>query len=304
MASLKDILEKTLKMWPHLGRFIHHCPHGIITQTDHIEDIECQIYPTFCSLKASPSTTPKMLIAPLIYLDIIITENIDPYQTVSFNSELLWFYAFAKASTLIPESDGQNIAPSLMVNRWSQILQNLLSASTLNTTEQLQITMIEELIFEGANLQKGPHESIFKPAWKIAQASANFISFFSIFEKLAGELPPPEKSSFMRSASPSFRAVIQESHGIIHGIFATSSPDWVGTKEKLQIYLSWAVRNPIVYENHDLDRPVGLAHGHQLIKPPDKDYWAVSGKVFIIDVDHWNNREIYKGFSLGIKNEE
>lgn len=299
MGKLGQALETLQSSAPKSVEFIRHCPYGLVVR-DTDGDIELRVFPTFCAIEGE-SAHPEGLAAPLAFLKLCTVEQLSPHQSNGFYSELMWFYCYAKARNWFPTLPYDRLVPAKHATVWQKISDARHTNLELTTFDLLHIRLLRELGFPGAFLFKPIQHSAFADAWKAAQRAETFAEFFANFRSILGTtFQALDEGYFIKRDPPKHRVVIQEAFGVQAGIIATSKPPWIGTKENLEQYLAFTLTRPLMLQNHQADAPVGLVFNQHMVAAEDGS-WQIHADTYVTDNLHWQSRDQFKGFSVGMR---
>ncbi len=305
MTTPIEQLAQLGERYPGVLGFVRSCPFGLVGEHNNSDDISIYPQDTYCVMSWNPSVPTTTLLPGLIRLETFVQYNealgATP-TTTTFHEELVWFYAFARAQALTGLDHHQLLAPAI-ARRWNQIAAELCAKSQLDEFQALRLSIIVGYGVPGSLLLRPIEQPIFRDAWLLAKTSKDFPSFLSAYRSIGGvDYNPAVSGAFARMDPPKKRIALHTCYGRTEGVLATTHASWVEGESGIRGILGWMLSHPLLYENHDLDRPVGLILNPHIHQRQD-GHLEICADTLIIDESHWMSRDKYKGFSLGIQHE-
>ncbi|WP_412469628.1 MULTISPECIES: hypothetical protein [unclassified Halobacteriovorax] len=284
-----------------LIEFTKKIPYGLtIDQCSKNKKIEISVQPTYFVLSVGSDTHPWGCIPALERVNLSVNEGIhftDPFENKNLN-ELAWLYSFAKAKERF-STIGYNHLCSHIQEVWKQI------ANLIINGEECGIVPFYASCFRHYNhpakeYLKSYTDATGEKGWHDALESENFNEFLS---KIGIHKIAPLKNNFCLLQKPRKRTVVYKSYGRIHGVMATDQGKFAKTVDELKGLAFWSSRNPLMFADHDLDRPIGLIYNPHYNFNLEKNRNELIYSLIITDEYQWKNREKYKGSSLGVYHE-
>jgi len=280
----------------HLLDFTKIVPYGLVITSieNEVNRIQLENHPGFVVIRYSPGSSILGVVPALERLKVSRLENINFPKHFSNNvDDLIWLYSYAKAKKNFSKITFNNLPNHIRVT-WNSMIEEVLAGSidSLNFIYYELFCEYQAPKFE--SLEKF-RNSESKRAWEKMQSCISFGAFLGEINLQQENLKEPNFYSLSRAR---YRTLVHYSYGVKLGIAATDSGDFAKSKEELEYLVYWLSNNPIVYENHDLDRPIGL-----MFKPHIKSNGERSEarySVHITDSEHWNRHHEFNGSSLGV----
>jgi hypothetical protein len=299
MTTLSNALRDLHGRYPTLVEFVRWLPFGIVAEDVAHSDACIQTYPAYCYVACNPALGAEKVVPGLIRLAVATVERRGMELgdgTTTFHEELAWFYSYSRAVGLTGLSPDALLPPGVRT-RWEAVADGILKKERLDLFDAVRATLIAHYGTLGAGLLAKVVPRELDVAWEAAAQSQTFSEFMRHWTK-AGlpETVPQESSSFLLQNQKS-RAVVHHCYGRRSGVLATTVTPWVGSEERIRDLLYSTLHRPLIFENHDLDRPVALIANQHLHRRQD-DVTELHVDILVFDEQHWHRRDTFGGFSV------
>ncbi len=308
MTIGQQAIHELAAQHPAAVDFIRQCPYGLVVEEIADDgDVILGWQPTFVILGWGAAVDPICLVAPLVRLGVTVLEDVplDPSETgtSSLAEELVWFYSYARAKAIVqPDDPVQLLAPRLQ-SKMAAIVARIHAGGRIGPHQVLQITQAIEYNFPGCALLAPVEDAGARAAWRLASEAPSYQEFFGSVRPILGigDIPLATASGlFHRLERPNTRLVVMHQYGRRDFRLATDRTPWVGNEDHLRRLLAFTLSRPLLYADHDMDRPIALVANPHLARE-DAGALAIHGSELVIDEIAWKDRDRYRGFSLGVK---
>jgi hypothetical protein len=285
--------------------FVRLCPFGLVGEHHVDDDVSLLPQYTYCVISWHPSLPTTALLPGLIRLKAFVQHDQalgSTEETISFHEELIWFYAYARAQA-ITGLDHRGLLPPGIARRWNHIVTEILAKTRLSEIDLLRLSILVGYGSTGSTLLLPLEHPLFRDAWLLAKTSNDFPTFLSTYRHIGGpHYGAAVPHTFSRLNPPKKRVALHTCYGRRSGILATTNAPWVGGATGIHNLHRQTFTRPLLYENHDMDRPVGLISNPH-ISPHEDGELELHADVLIINESHWKRRDEFNGFSLGLQHE-
>lgn len=305
MPEPRDTLLQLARDFPVALDFVRAAPFGLVAEPITGGDVSVQGYGTFCYVGVGSDLPPLTIVPGLVRLSELVLHGygIEAGEgSTTYHEELLWFYCYARAAQMTGAPSADLLAPAIG-ERWTAIAGRLATSHRHDEFDLLRLSLIRGLRATGAVFLRGLEHPVYRDAWEIAGGCESFPEFYERYLALGGprcttSLP----GAFLALSEPKTRHVIHQVFGRRSGILATTNAPWVGGADGIRTLVETSRSRPLLYDNHDMDRPVALTFNHHLHEALG-GHTELHVECFVFDEDHWSRRDQYRGFSLGIQHE-
>jgi hypothetical protein len=304
MTTLSDALRGLQQRYPSLLEFVRWLPYGIVAEDVEHSDACIQTYPAYCYAACNAAMGAEKIIPGLVRLAVATVEGRGMEVgdgTTTFHEELTWFYSYARAIGLTGLSPGMLLSQGVRT-RWESVAGELLTKERLDLFDAIRATLITRYgVLEARLLAKVIPRKL-DLAWEVAAQSSSFSEFLGQWTKAGMPVSAPRETSSFLLQKPKSRVVAHHSFGRRSGVLASTATLWVGSEERIANLLHSTLHRPLLFENHDLDRPVALI-ANQHLHRREHNVTELHVEVFVFDEQHWRRRDAFGGFSLGVQHE-
>ena len=292
-TTLKNLFNE----FPKLADFVKLAPHGLLYRDLGKNDkVTILMTQTFCILETGSLVEPAKLVPHLVRLEAGVTSGMglgNP-EELTIISELPWFYSFAQTKKMFKCQPAKDLLTDNLFDQLLKISTQLRSKQHLDEFESMQSTILDQFRIPTTRDSVSSQRSFWFSAWEDAKNSSSYLDFLS---RLNIQIPNGATLNFSRLDKPKKRIVINQWYGEIHGVLVSEGFEDMLNVEDLRVFAEWKRRNPIVFADHDQDRPIGLAvNPHVRFNEKSKKH-EVYTSTAIFCLNHWKNIGNYKGFS-------
>jgi hypothetical protein len=292
-------VSKLASQHPDLFGFVRRVPHGLAIEETAERSVRVTIWPTFCVLSGHSGIVESALFAPLERLRISVEHSFALRPEVSMFGEILWVYSYARAKRRDPSLNYLTGISEDTRATWQVVARNCQLSVRITAAQQLQSLLLCAFDVPGSSLLRRPIPPEWWLVWQAAIDTEDVQGFLEYANRTLGLDLEQDLEHFHKLETPKRRVVLHQVAGMSGGTLATCPFAELQTVEELERFQQFLIHNPIIFENHDRAKPIGLSFCHH-IELHGGGKASLHGNIYVIIEDFWKRRHLFNGFSMGI----